>query len=319
MKVNQKRVIKMLNKKNNIYRKVREANGCYYATDAYYLVKFPAEMCDLTEYEATPADKIPSADAMEKFFRETGNNARHLVQVTKKELNDYMQDYGKEAPMEIGGGCYIDPGKLKEIVLMFEVDEAVLHVEAPQKNIYMRIGEAEIVLAPIRVTATAYDKMEKYIINRDFSVIKEVLSVNDNEQSIKAFSKITGVALSPTKARRLEQVASYFGTAWEAWEYEQEQEHKEKAVKAKEKEQAIKSEKVRTALEDYKAGKWIDNEAFILLCDEYSIKMHIRTRGYCKNTLMELKKNGHYKRNKQGKSQGFFDAWNALNKAMEAA
>ncbi len=312
--VNQKRVISMVNRKGNRITNVRKKNGYYYATDEHIILKIPADMCDLSALEGY---NVPALESLENVIG--GAGGVHLAMVTKKELNEHIRAYGKDTPYNLGYGYYVNPSYLKQVLLICEVDEAVVTIgNNPLKPIAFSIGEVQGCIAPMRVTNDIVGNMKKYIQEKDFERIEELLSVNDNKQSIKAFSHLTGCQLSKNKGERMGQVAAYFGEAWRAWKEALENARKEKERKQQERAQAIKQEKTREALEDYRAGKWISGELFLLLCDEYGVKMHIRTRGFCKNNLLDMNKN-RYRRRKNSISNGFFDAWNELNKILEVA
>jgi N12 class adenine-specific DNA methylase len=169
-------------------------------------------------------------------------------------------------------------------------------------------------------TPKIQERMKKLLEKRDIGEIIDTLRSNDNTVSIKAFSDITGVDLSPVMKTRMEQVKDYFGEEYTKWE---ESEKKAKAEKEREKaarEEQERKDKLEQAEKDWNDGKQISGRDFVSLCDKYEVNVPLATKGVLFNKIDGIDNEGtlHGTRGRIKKyPQGLSNVYHKLNDAMK--
>ena len=84
----------------------------------------------------------------------------------------------------------------------------------------------------------ATDRMKELFREDNIEKIFDILSVNDNTYSIKAFSELSGIFLDRTWKRRKQQLIEYYGEKYTKWQEELETAAREKEQREKEAEEA---------------------------------------------------------------------------------
>ena len=84
----------------------------------------------------------------------------------------------------------------------------------------------------------ATDRMKELFREDNIEKIFDVLSVNDNTYSIKAFSELSGISLDKTWKRREQQLIDYYGEKYTKWQEELETAAREKEEAEKEAQEA---------------------------------------------------------------------------------
>lgn len=163
----------------------------------------------------------------------------------------------------------------------------------------------------------AKERMEKAVAANDFPTIENYMINNDNVFSIKALSEIIGIKLSKTMKERMEQIKEYYGEAWTAWKRDEEKRRIDREKALKECERKQKEEEIKGIANRFKANQRISGNEFVKLCDYYNVKMHLRTRGYCLNSLVKIQKDGNYWCQKGTNSSKLWDSFDELIKKLE--
>ena len=191
-----------------------------------------------------------------------------------------------------------------------------------REDILERIKEREFTLA----TKKEYDeqmyricaeRLKKSFDAEDIDRIVGVLSNNDNKYSIRAFSDMSGVKLSQTMKVRMLQLREYYGEKYAAWEKEEQEKKEEQEWKEAEERAELKKAALEKIETKYSSGDRIGGTDFLKLCDKYGVETHIRTRGFIKKSVLDVKNDGtHWLTKGKKTTGGFADAWRGLNRAM---
>ena len=145
----------------------------------------------------------------------------------------------------------------------------------------------------------------------DVGKIYETMISNENKFSRCAFTELTGVHLSAKQGERLEQIKEYYGERWNAWKASLQAE--EEARQAQE--AAEKAQEYAKTLEKYKAGKYINAEQFLAICDNSGVKVPIRTRGWIIEKVEGISIKNIYGSAKKT-TKAFSNIWYDLNTAL---
>lgn len=121
-------------------------------------------------------------------------------------------------------------------------------------------------------------------------LIAEIKEIGDIEEFIKTeFLK----ELQKDKTISL-GIAEYLGVKDDAIKHNKQvhlQRLKEQEEKKKQEEQEEKERKekvLNNAISRFREGKYISGDDFVMLCDYYNIKLPIKTRGWCLNSLVRI-------------------------------
>ena len=163
----------------------------------------------------------------------------------------------------------------------------------------------------------AKNRLEKALKEGNFKYVFDILRWNHNTYSRKAFYELTGHKLSDTMKVRIEQLKEIYKEEWDKLEEEKAEKERQEEQKAKEKEE----EELNLIENDFKEGTSITGIQFVRLCDRYEIKMHLRGRGFCMNTLANVSRSGHYRvyrtrKNPHPKSNEFTRAYYELREKL---
>lgn len=134
------------------------------------------------------------------------------------------------------------------------------------------------------------ERMKKFYDDEDIEKIFAWLNPNYNTYSIRCFEILSGIELSRTMNKRMEQLKEYYGQKYIDYMNKKEQENKEK------------QERTYKAIEDkFIKGEDITNKEFITLCNKHNIDIPARTKGYINKYLVSINISGSY--TKYGKTK----------------
>ena len=163
-------------------------------------------------------------------------------------------------------------------------------------------------------------KLKTNLEAENIGEVFDQLMSNENIFSFQAFETFTGVHLDKTWKRRRLQLIEYFGDKYTAWQEEEQRKAEEKEQQRIAELKERKAQQTNTAEERYKSGMWITGEDFLLLCDKYSVNMHPRTRGFCKQKVKDINNKHQICIPRKTKyPQGVSDALQKLDRALAIA
>ena len=162
-----------------------------------------------------------------------------------------------------------------------------------------------------------YSAIKKALDEGNVGEAMQFLRWNGNNISQKAFYDITGIKLSPTMKVRIPQLKEYFGEKYSEWERKRAEERARKAAEFEAEETARHQEFINNSLTEWKNGSYVNSSTFLVLCDHFGIEMHPRTKGYIRNKVTQLSKDGSYYRIRDSSKSSF--VWNVINELNKAA
>lgn len=319
MKINVKRIIKMVEAKDNRIKSIACDGKFFYPTDGKILLKIPVSYAqELGDY--SKEWQGISIESINRVMDNAEENASNYGKTfSRQDIKYFIEKEGKEFYPLSEVTC-INLKMVDNVRIMLGLKKISFQISQNDLGpVYGFIDGITFCIAPARRAGENHIKkrMKKALDSKDFQHIEDVLSVNENKDSRKAFEELTGYKLSPTKKVRMEQIASYFGIAWTIWKKELAEQEKARQEAIEKARQEGHKKELETILDHWNDNKFISGSDFVKLCNEYGVKMHIRTQGYCNKSLVDVRKDGRHRYYKKT-TDSFWNAFHELNKVLEA-
>ena len=164
----------------------------------------------------------------------------------------------------------------------------------------------------------AFARIKAALESENVAEVFETCRWNDNKYSIRAFSEITGVKLSPVMKERVPQLIEYFGDKFEAYVKRKAEARAEAAKKRREEEAARQREYIASLESAWHNGDYVSGTQFLELCVKHGIELHPRIKRSISKNVFGINKEGSTRIRYGAKnSGGFASAFWTLKERME--